>query len=255
MKNLFGHDKVEEAIERIRMFEPAEGYYFADSGGKDSSTVRELLIMSGCKLEAHYNVTTIDPPELIWFLKKNHPETKFERPEKPLLKRMIEKGFPPMRIQRWCCGEFKERGGTGRRVLTGIRRQESIKRNSRKLVEPCLKDSSKTYINPIIDWSENDVWTFLRNNKIPYCSLYDEGFKRLGCILCPMADRQRIKEMQRWPKITLLFKRAFDEMYEYRSKRTDLPPLKNWTNGEEWFTWWISKTRLRGNPDQTVIFE
>jgi phosphoadenosine phosphosulfate reductase len=76
LKDLFGHDKVEEAIERIKMFEPPEGYYFADSGGKDSSVVRELLLTSGCKFDAHYSVTTIDPPELIYFLRQHHSDTK-----------------------------------------------------------------------------------------------------------------------------------------------------------------------------------
>jgi hypothetical protein len=46
-RDLFGqkHDKVETAIKRFKTFEPAEGYYLADSGGKDSTVVRALPVM------------------------------------------------------------------------------------------------------------------------------------------------------------------------------------------------------------------
>ena len=67
--DLFGntHDKVNNSIERIRTFEPPEGYYFACSFGKDSMTLRALLKMAGVKFDSHYNVTTVDPPELVRF--------------------------------------------------------------------------------------------------------------------------------------------------------------------------------------------
>lgn len=62
--NLFGTtDKVQKAIDRLRMFEPPEGYYLAFSGGKDSQTIYHLTKMAGVKFDAHYNHTTVDPPE------------------------------------------------------------------------------------------------------------------------------------------------------------------------------------------------
>lgn len=251
MKDLFGHDKIEEAIERLKMFEPPEGYYFADSGGKDSSVVRELLFMSGCKFDAHYNVTTIDPPELIYFLRKFHPDTRWERNKKPFLVRLIEKGFP-LRTKRWCCAEYKERGGSGRRVVTGIRAEESQKRAGRKMIEQCYKDSSKTYVNPIIDWTFQDVWQFIKQYKIPYCSLYDEGFKRIGCVMC-CYNYNRDVEAERWPKMKQSFIRAFVKLYEKNKGR---PSYARWKSGEEMFSWWISKnSQGKGNPDQTVMFE
>ena len=250
LKDLFGHDKVEEAIERIKMFEPPEGYYLADSGGKDSSVVLALTKMSGVNFDAHYSVTTIDPPELVRFIRKYHPETKFEYPSIPFFKRLVEKGFP-MRVHRWCCAEYKETGGTGRRVMTGIRKQESLKRSGRKLVEQCLKDKSKTYVNPIIDWSTSDIWIFIRHSKTPYCPLYDEGFKRLGCVLCPMSSNRRI-QAARWPKMTKAWFRAFEKYYE---KNKHLPSNQRWKSVNELFNWWLSDERYRINPDQTVMFE
>ena len=69
-------DKVETAIERIKMFEPKEGYYLAFSGGKDSIVVKELMNMAGVKYDAHYNNTTVDPPELISYIRKYHNKIK-----------------------------------------------------------------------------------------------------------------------------------------------------------------------------------
>ena len=68
-------DKVEIAIKWLKAFEPQEGYYVAFSGGKDSQCVYHLCKMAGVKFDAHYNVTSVDPPELVRFIKKNYPKT------------------------------------------------------------------------------------------------------------------------------------------------------------------------------------
>ena len=123
----------ELAIARLREFEPSEGYYLAFSGGKDSVVLKALADAAGVKYDAHYSVTTIDPPELVRFIRKHHPEVHWERPSKPFLVRLPEKGFP-LRQRRWCCEEYKEQGGTGRVVLTGIRAAESARRGKRRMV-------------------------------------------------------------------------------------------------------------------------
>ena len=155
---LFGEiDKVAIAIEFLKDVVPEEGFYVADSGGKDSCVILELVKMSGVKYEAHHNLTTIDPPELVYFLRDNHKDTTIDKPDKPFLKEMETRGFP-MRINRWCCSDYKEKGGKGRMVVTGVRASESIKRSKRGVLETCYKDTSKRYVNPILSWSEDDVW-------------------------------------------------------------------------------------------------
>ena len=85
---------------------------------------------------------------------------------------------------------------------------------NRRLVEHCYR-TQKTMVNPIVDWTEDDVWDFLNENGIPHCSLYDEGFKRLGCIGCPLSgSKNMIRDFERWPKYKDMYVRAFQKMID-----------------------------------------
>lgn len=246
-------DKVQIAIERLRQYEPPDGYYLAFSGGKDSITIYELAEMSGVQFDAHYNVTTVDPPELVQFIKDHYPQVERHRPEMSMFRLITAKHrFPPMRTQRWCCEELKEGGGAGRIVVTGIRWAESQSRSRRKLIESCFKDKSKVYLNPIIDWSDADVWEFIDLYDLPYCSLYDEGFHRLGCILCPMA-RAPERDIARWPQFAKAFRNTFARVIEIRKERGLKTSFKT---GDEMFRWWI-KRNTKGKPDprQARLFD
>ena len=121
--------KVDMAMERMKAFEPTEGYYLAFSGGKDSCVLKALADMAGVKYDAHYQVTSVDPPELVRFIRQQHPDVAFNVPHKPIYneKREIigeyavtmwnlipKKGIPPTRQQRYCCAELKEGFGKGR---------------------------------------------------------------------------------------------------------------------------------------------
>lgn len=85
----------------------------------------------------------------------------------------------------------------------------------RRAVEMCYR-TRKTLVNPIIDWTDDEVWYFLNNiAKVPHCSLYDEGFKRLGCIGCPLTGGKNMKrEFERWPTYERAYKRAIEKMIE-----------------------------------------
>lgn len=242
-------NKIDLAIERLKIFEPKDGYYLAFSGGKDSVVIKHLAIMAGVKFDAHYNVTTIDPPELIYFIKEHHSDVVWNRPKMPFLSRMVEKGFPPLRHMRWCCKEYKERGGSGRTVVTGVRAQESKKRASRNMVDTCYSDNTRHFLHPIIDWTHDDVWNFIREHNLPYCKLYDEGWKRIGCLFCPNRY-DKSKEILRYPKFFSAFQKAFERLYDKR--KTGLTPLNKWKSGEEFFYWWLGdvslkKTNIGGN--------
>lgn len=70
-------------------------------------------------------------------------------------------------------------------------------------------------VNPIVDWDDSDVWEFLNSNNIPHCCLYDEGFKRLGCIGCPLSGSKNMeRDFERWPKYKEMYIRAFQRMID-----------------------------------------
>ena len=120
-------DKVEIAVQRLRSFEPPEGYYVAFSGGKDSQCVYHLCKMAGVKFDAHYAITSVDPPELVRFIKANYPNVAFERQHYPdgrpitMWSLIADHTLPPTRKVRYCCAALKEPGGQGRIVVTGVR--------------------------------------------------------------------------------------------------------------------------------------
>jgi phosphoadenosine phosphosulfate reductase len=252
--DIFGNvrDKVAMAIDRIKTFEPPEGYWGATSFGKDSITIMQLGKESGVNIEWHHSLTTLDPPELIRFGHRNFPYVHWDKPPTPLLKLLETKGFPTS-SNRWCCGEYKEKSASGRRILLGVRWDESGPRRNRKMIETCFQDTSKTYVNPIIDWSDGDVWEFIKSRNLQYCSLYDEGFTRIGCVMCPKASLyNRRKEAERWPGMARSWERAFLKLYENKKGRE---AFKRWGSGYEMFGWWMSEQQGKGDPDQTVMFE
>jgi phosphoadenosine phosphosulfate reductase len=193
------------------------------------------------------NLTSVDPPEVIRFVKQNYPEVELTKPKASIYHIAVEKKLLPTQRVRWCCNEYKENAGAGKVTLIGIRHQESTRRSKRNEVEissykfsgtlegfeqyreerlkqrkrgrqpkgvnitnatdertiGCISGKESLLISPIIHWTASDVWEFLNKVcQVPHCSLYDEGYSRIGCICCPMSSpRQKIKEMKRWPHV------------------------------------------------------
>lgn len=252
MQTSFLTNKVQDAIDLLKEHEPHEGYYGATSGGKDSIVIMELAKRAGVKVEWHCYLTTVDPPELLHYIKKYHPYVIFDKPEINMWKLIVQKRMPPTRVVRYCCEYFKEGGGNGRVVITGVRKKESHKRSKRNAVE-CFsrKKQHKIIINPIIDWSESDVWDFIRENNLPYCSLYDEGFERLGCIGCPMAgSKKQKKEFARWPYFERLYLKSFEKMIKARIENN--LPMEEWKTGQEVMDWWLTPKVVK--DDKTLSF-
>lgn len=244
---LYGEvDKVRVAVNRLRLHEPEEGYYVAFSGGKDSCIVLDLCKRAGVKYDAHYNVTTVDPPELVQFIRREYPEAWEGR-------NIPEKRMPPTRLVRYCCQYLKEGGGKNRFVVTGVRHAESAKRAKRQMTETCTRHKTKRYLHPIIDWSDVDVWEYIHTYNVPYCKLYDEGFKRLGCIMCPYGGQKQMREQAaRWPQYAKAYEAAFQRMIDKR--RADGYPTQ-WETGAEVMRWWLGEdNRLREDDHQITLF-
>ena len=258
---LFGTtDKVQTAINRLRAFEPKEGYILGFSGGKDSQTAYHLAKEAGVKFEAHYHLTTVDPPEVVYFIRDNYPDVIVDRPPLSMWQLIERKMIFPTRIIRFCCSYLKEGYGQGRTVVTGVRWAESVnRRNKRAMLEVNTNSSKqimlnsdndearrmfevcalkgKHILNPIIDWSTENVWEYLNNRGIPYCSLYDEGWTRLGCIACPMSgEKGMLRDFARWPKYYDLYLHAAERMLAARD-RAGMETC--WPNAQAVMDWWI----------------
>jgi phosphoadenosine phosphosulfate reductase len=259
--------KIQLAIDNIRNYEPMaiqlceeEGYYLAFSGGKDSIVMEKLFEMSGVKYQSYYNNVTIDPPELVRFIKRKYSEVKWNNPGKHLTSKMVDKSNgPPTRIARWCCELYKEQGGAGKFKCIGVRAEESARRKGLWTTITMHNKDNTPILCPIIYWTENDIWNFIRQNNMEYCELYDQGFDRLGCIGCPLGGpKNQRKEFERWPKYEKLWKRGF-QMYWDRWKgvpRRDGGDrwIERLNSVDELWEWWISGGALHGKDSDCQMW-
>lgn len=139
MSNL--QSKIDNSIALLRKTESLalemsdKGFYLAFSGGKDSQCLYHVANMAGVKFEAHYNLTTLDPPEPVRFIKSHYPDVIIDLPRKTFWQLCLEKGLLPTQRVRFCCAELKETHGAGTCTLVGIRHAESSRRRNRNEVE------------------------------------------------------------------------------------------------------------------------
>jgi len=234
---LTGLNKVETAIGLIQAFEPPAGYYLAFSGGKDSVVLYDLAVKSGVKFDAHYCVSPIDPPQIYKFIKEHYPDVAWDYHARGFWQTVVKKGLP-MRQARWCCQIIKEAGGEDRVVLLGNRRDEGTIRRHQKCFEKGRKHN-KFFVRPILGFNAGEVWEYIRDNNLPYCELYDMGFKRLGCILCPFS-REIKREMHYFPKVVKLWQLACDRIVK-NAIASGRKRKHNFQTGEELFNWWVSR--------------
>jgi len=245
--DIFGtvEDLVANSIALIKKHEPPDGYYVAFSGGKDSIVCLDLVKRAGVKYDVHMNLTSVDPPELLKFIREYYPECQMHRPEKSMFQLIRENGMPPTRLARFCCRLLKEQYGNDRVKITGIRWEES---SSRKL----RLGHEVGFIHPIIEWASDEIWEYIHANKLPYPSLYNEGFYRIGCIGCPMGKKQRYKQFARWPQFKKAYWNTFAKVISDRqAKGKDMS--KYYKDTETMWAWWMEELP-KENKDQTNIF-
>lgn len=243
------------------------------SGGKDSDVSLELTIRSGIPFELQNSHTTADAPETVRHIRKKFYELELKGIKCTINKPMYQgnpismwsliplKLMPPTRTVRYCCQVLKEGAGDNRMITTGVRWDESNQRatrggmeivgktkrdaiiltndndSNRRFFEKC-EMRAKSVCNPIIEWTNSDIWEFIHSEKIETNPLYQCGFNRVGCIGCPLAAKKRYFEFSVYPKYQNLYIRAFDRMIQERLRR-GLPT--EWKTGEEVFAWWMNE--------------
>lgn len=183
-----------------------------------------------------------------------------------------QKAMPPTRLARYCCSVLKETGCANRFIATGVRWDESnarkkraayevIGRNKsekisvtdeimlmndnsdkRRMTERCMK-KNKMAVNPIIDWTHRDVWDYIHSEHIEYNPLYECGYKRVGCIGCPIANKRRYKEFADFPTYKRMYIKAFDNMLQVLKEKG---VKTTWKSGYDVFLWWMEDENIEG---------
>ena len=250
------------------------------SGGKDSEVCLELCRRAGVPFEVIHSLTTADAPETVYHVRKVfrrlelegvkceilHPRYKGQPTSMWAL--IPQKLMPPTRTMRYCCQVLKEGSSPHRCVVLGIRKHESNGRASAEVAETQGKSKkdrltfdfdngderivaicqikAEIKIHPIVEWTNREVWQFLREVKAEINPCYFMGFTRVGCIGCPMASKARYHEFQQWPKFETLYRRAFARMLEERKAQGK--PCQ-WKTADDVFRWWMEDKNLDGQLD------
>ena len=279
-------DKEHTALERLRQAAELSEFYYqrplllAYSGGKDSEVCLELAKRAGVRFEVIHSLTTADAPETVRHIRRKFHELELAgiscevisptykgRPAS-MWSLIPQKLLPPIRTLRYCCSVLKETSGARRVVVIGLRAEESAARKKcavaekpgskqqdrirfdfdngdSRIVAPC-RQKAKIMIHPIVDWSNGDVWAYLRDCKTEVNPVYSMGFSRCGCIGCPMAGPSRYTEFRAWPAFEKLYRHAFRRMLDAREARGK---PSRWKSADEVFRWWMEDENLDGQLD------
>jgi 3'-phosphoadenosine 5'-phosphosulfate sulfotransferase (PAPS reductase)/FAD synthetase len=256
------------------------------SGGKDSEVLVDLAKKAKIPMEIANSHTTADAPDTVYHIREQFAKWEAEgykcEIHKPMYKgkptsmwQLIPiKMIPPTRLARYCCDVLKENTGTNRMIATGIRWAESNSRKNRGIFEKIDKSASKRIslmndnderrvlfescivkgtrtTNPIIDWSDDEIWDYANAQKLCMNPLYGRGWKRVGCIGCPLGGSKSMeREFADFPKYRENYVRAFEKMIDVRKRLGKQKGYSAWGNtGEDVFHWWMEDGVLPGQME------
>ena len=118
-------------------------------------------------------------------------------PQAPAVEEMVrEHGanlfYRSIELRKRCCGVRKVEP-LGRALsgldawITGLRRDQAVTRTGVQVVELDQDHGGIAKINPLVDWSASDVWSYIKTHRVPYNALHDQGYPSIGCAPCTRA--------------------------------------------------------------------
>ncbi|MCX8184371.1 MAG: phosphoadenosine phosphosulfate reductase family protein [Sulfolobales archaeon] len=199
------------------------------SGGKDSLVALSVVLKTGLEPRVLFNDTGLELSETTRNIKD---VSKFFNLELDYVYsgdffwRALELFGPPARDYRWCCKVvklapiaryYRKNYPNGALVVVGQRAYESLQRFKSGYLWRNKWLPQVLNMSPIQEWDQLSEWLYILKHKLPYNSLYTEGFDRLGCYLCPAANIAEYclveklhpdlwstwtREILRWQKLT-----------------------------------------------------
>jgi len=245
--------KIQHSIDLIKRAEilalsySEEGFHLAFSGGKDSQVIYELAKMAGVKFKAYFYKTSVDPRELLSFIRSNYQDVEWINPEMSMYQLIYKKSMLPLRQCRFCCEYLKERQGINRVVITGITADESARRAKRKEEDfSCIKGQDKFMIHPILKWKKSEVLQFLLDRNIDKCSLYKTQ-ERIGCVGCPMSPKTMRRDFKNMPNFKKAYINTVQKLMDEKAKYLD---FESATDVVDWWASGLSKKQWFANKKQ-----
>ena len=173
---------------------------FATSLGIEDQVITEMIV----SINKSIKIFTLDTGRLFQetydLIQKTNSRYKINIeiyfPDTKQVEEMVkEKGinlfYESIKNRKFCCHVRKIE--SLKRVLnkfdvwiTGLRKEQSEIRANDKLIE-WDKLNGLIKVNPLIKWTEKDVWNYIKEKNIPYNSLHNKGFKSIGCVPCTRA--------------------------------------------------------------------
>jgi phosphoadenosine phosphosulfate reductase len=246
------------------------GFTVMVSGGKDSTVIADLAVRSGTRCKFVTSWTGIEYPETVYFLRSEkkrfenlgysfefHIPRSADGKQITMWSLIAKSGFPTRKM-RFCCQQLKENSTGNCYCILGVRWAESTRRKStrflheerrlkmserqiitnndneafRRITENCMK-KRQFMLNPIIEWSDEEVWEYIHERKLPYNPLYDQGHKRVGCIGCPMrANRTELEDNPKW---AALYKKAGGKFLKEKVIRDG-----KYSDEDTYYRWWVN---------------